>query len=113
MTRIPKVKQCSMTECGFNEKQKCHAAGVQIGDQVGAALVERPGIALQDPKCDTYTRSPGGHFGAGDLIAQVGACKVDTCVHNDHLRCTAEGITVGQHESHADCQTYRARGERG
>lgn len=111
MTRVPKVKQCEMTECGFNDDRKCHAAAIQVGDQVGVAVAERQGVALQDPKCDTFTRHPGGHFGAGDLLAQVGACKADTCTFNDHLRCTAEGITVGHHESHADCQTYRPRSQ--
>ncbi len=110
MTRIPRVSQCEMTECGFNESQKCHAAGIQVGDQVGGAVAERPGVTLQDPKCDTFTRNPGAHFGAGDLIAQVGACMANSCSHNEALRCTADGIQVGRHDTHADCKTYRLRG---
>lgn len=109
MTRVAQVTQCQVTECGFNDGKKCHAAAIQVGDQPGAAVKERPQLGLQDPKCDTYTRNPGAHFGAGDLLAKVGACMVDSCTFNDHLRCTAQGIEVGHHESHADCKTYRPR----
>jgi len=109
MTRVAKVGKCEMTECGFNADLKCHAAAIQVGDEVGTAVKERPGVALQDPKCDTFTRNPGAQFGAGDLIAQVGACKADTCLYNDHLRCTAQSILVAHHDSHADCKTYRLR----
>lgn len=108
MTRIPLVSLCEMTECGFNEHQKCHAAAIMVGDQP-AAVAHRAGVALQDPKCDTFTMKPGAHYGARDLSAQIGACKVDTCHHNADLRCTAEGVTVGHHEAHADCKTYRQR----
>lgn len=107
MTRVAKVNQCEMTECGFNDGQKCHAAAIQVGDQVGSAVTERPRVGLQDPKCDTFTQNPGAHFGAGDLLAQVGACMADTCTYNEALRCTAQGIQVGHHETHADCKTYR------
>ncbi len=109
MTRVAQVKQCEMSECGFNDGQKCHAAAIQVGDQAGAVVGERPRVTLQDPKCDTFTRSPGSHFGAGDLLAKVGACMADSCAYNEHLRCTAPGIAVGHHESHADCKTYRPR----
>lgn len=109
MTRVAQVKLCEVTDCGFNDGRKCHAAAIQVGDQAGSAVTERPPVALQDPKCDTFTRNPGARFGAGDLIAKVGACMADSCSYNDHLRCTAQGIVVGPHESHADCQTYRPR----
>lgn len=109
MTRVAKVSLCEVTDCGFNADRKCHAAAIQVGDDVGTAVKERPGVRLQDPKCDTFTRNPGAQFGAGDLIAQVGACKADTCLYNDHLRCTAQAIHVAPHDSHADCKTYRAR----
>lgn len=113
MTHVAKVNRCEVTECGFNEGKNCHAAAIQVGDQGGSAVVERSKPRLQDPKCDTFTRNLGAHFGAGDLIAQVGACMADSCHYNDALRCTAQGILVGSHESHADCKTYRPRsGER-
>lgn len=109
MTRIPTVTRCDVAECGFNENLNCHAAAIQIGDQLGGAVTERMPVGLQDPKCDTFTRKPGARFGAGDLIAQVGACKADTCTYNEDLRCTAPGIQVGYHDSHADCKTYQPR----
>lgn len=106
MTQIPKVSQCDMTECGFNRERLCHAAGIQVGD---ALVSDRSAGPSQDPRCDTFTVQAGARFGAPDLIAQIGACKVTSCVHNDALRCTAEGITVGHHGSHADCLTYSRR----
>lgn len=108
MTRIPVVKLCDMTECGFNDDQKCHAAGIMVGDPPSFAAA-RSGTALQDPRCDTFTPQPGGHFGARDLSGQVGACMANHCQYNDALRCTAEEIVVGHHESHADCKTFQLR----
>jgi len=40
----------------------------------------------------------------------VGSCKVETCEYNVRLRCTAEAIIVGHHDSHADCKTYHRAG---
>ncbi len=107
MTRVPLVNSCDVSECGFNKGKQCHAAGIQVGDQ--QAVAERPVVALQDPRCDTFTLRPGGHLGATDLRAQVGSCKMETCQHNVDFRCTADAITVGHHASHADCMTYLPR----
>jgi hypothetical protein len=41
-----------------------------------------------------------------DVTGAVGACKVDTCKHNDALECTASGIHVKVHAGHADCVTF-------
>ena len=103
MTQVSKVTACDVTECGFNNKQQCHAAAIQIGDP--------PPALLQDPRCDTFTPAAVAHAGLGaqDWHAGVGACKVGACVHNADFRCTAEGVTVGYHGTHADCQTFRAR----
>lgn len=112
MTRIPLVRLCEMDDCGFNEKKMCHAAAIQVGDQVSPATAP-PHAALQDPRCDTYTVRPGAHMGANDLQALVGSCKVDSCSYNADFRCTAEAIIVshhgGQPEGHADCRTYSPR----
>ena len=106
MTQVPKVSRCEMAECGFNQDMKCHAAAIQVGDPLVAEATKKK---LQDPKCDTFTVLSGRHLGAPDLIAQVGACKADTCTHNVDLRCTAQAIQVGHHQRHADCQTYESR----
>ncbi len=108
MTQIPLVRLCEMNECGFNEAKMCHAAAIQVGDEVGVAP-GRAAVALQDPRCDTFTSRPGGHFGAPDLQAQVGSCKMEICEYNAGRRCTAEAIIVGSHDSHADCKTFHRR----
>ena len=108
MTKVPLVTMCDVQDCGFNLNKKCHAAAIQVGDEP-TALKERPGTQLQDPQCDTFTRRPGAHFGAEDFKGQVGSCKVETCTYNEVHRCNAEGITVGNHSSHADCKTFKPR----
>jgi len=108
MTQIPLVRLCEVSECGFNEANMCHAAAIQVGDEVAVAPAGTQ-VALQDPRCDTYTRRPGAHFGAADLQARVGSCKMESCSHNQSLRCTAEAIIVSHHEDHADCKTYLRR----
>jgi len=108
MTRIPLVRLCEVTDCGFNEANMCHAAAIQVGDQLGTAP-ESTQVAVQDPRCDTYTSRPGAHLGASDLHAQVGSCRMETCRYNEGLRCTAEAIIVSHHDGHADCKTYHRR----
>jgi hypothetical protein len=44
--------------------------------------------------------------GNSESVAGIGACKVSDCEYNKALECSAEGITVGRHEEHADCETY-------
>lgn len=112
MTRIPLVRLCEVTDCGFNEQNMCHAAAIQVGDEVAGA-VATPRVKLQDPRCDTYTRRPGAHLGASDWQGMVGSCKVESCSYNSGFRCTAEAIIVSRHEGqadgHADCKTYNPR----
>lgn len=108
MTQIPLVQLCEVNDCGFNEANTCHAAAIQVGEQVGVAAAG-PKVALQDPRCDTYAHRPGAHLGAADLHARVGSCKVETCSYHQSFRCTAEAIIVNRHEGHADCKTYLRR----
>lgn len=108
MSQIPLVQLCEVNDCGFNEANMCHAAAIQVGEQVGAATAKLK-LALQDPRCDTYTSRPGAHLGAPDLQAQVGSCKVESCTYNESFRCAAEAIIVSRHEGHADCRTYLRR----
>lgn len=58
--------------------------------------------------CDTYYKA-SQKGGDGDVIAGVGACKVENCKYNRSLECAASGINVGVHSGHADCVTFESR----
>lgn len=49
------------------------------------------------------------HKGGLDVVAQVGACQREDCVHNSDLECHAPYITVGCEQENADCLSYSAR----
>jgi len=91
---MPQVLFCSVTECAYNDSEKCHA---------GAITVDGP-----EPLCDTYFKSPrkGGINGTSGT---VGACKNAICVHNDAYECTAQGIKVSLHVAKAECDTFAAK----
>jgi hypothetical protein len=56
--------------------------------------------------CHTFIKY-GAKAGVQDMTGTVGACKMDKCIHNDSLECTASGgIHVARHGVHADCKTY-------
>lgn len=88
----PKVIGCDANECAFNTDSMCHAIAITIGGTV-------------DHKCDTYCeKSKKG--GMMNIISEVGACKVTTCMHNDQMLCSAQSIQVGHVGSEVDCLSY-------
>lgn len=93
---MPKVMECDVTQCAYNEKKKCHALAITIGDG-------------SHPHCDTFCQS--GSMKGGDMTAMagVGACKISECRHNDHLECRASSIRVGHLIDDIDCQTFKPR----
>jgi hypothetical protein len=94
------VQNCSVSECVYNAANGCHAKAITIGD-------------MGNPACDTALclSVPAAGWGATDPrpAAGVGACKVDTCRHNQDYECTAEEISVGHRLALVHCLTYAAR----
>jgi len=89
MTTITAVKECSTTNCAYNN-DGCRAFAITIGGSTAKetcgtfiALDARGGLQVAD-----------GH---------VGACQRLECRHNTDLMCTAEMITVGDA---ANCVSY-------
>ena len=37
---------------------------------------------------------------------QVTVCTARDCLYNENTKCTADGVLVNFHETHADCNTY-------
>ncbi len=94
---MPKVMDCDMAECAFNDDKMCHAMAINIAPSSPC------------PLCGTFM-TYGKKAGVMDMTGSVGACKVDNCRFNDSLECSAaEGIHVGRHENHPDCKTFAAR----
>lgn len=93
---MPKVTQCDVTQCAYNDQKMCHALAITIGH--GA-----------HPHCDTYCLAASAKGGDQSTLAGVGACKVMECRYNDHLECQASSIRVGHLIDDIDCQTFSAR----
>ncbi|MCF7916754.1 MAG: DUF1540 domain-containing protein [Candidatus Omnitrophica bacterium] len=93
--KMPKVTDCEVAECAYNNQQKCHALAITIGDG-------------DCPACDTEINqsSKGGFM---DITGGVGACKVSQCAFNQSLECSADSINVRKHSGHAECNTYKAK----
>ena len=56
--------------------------------------------------CGTFP--PLNAKGGLDVVAQVGACPRQDCVHNADLQCRAPPITVGSTSADGECLSYRA-----
>ena len=93
------VDECVQTDCAYNEEKACHAMAITI-DKADAGHAS----------CGTYLhRENGEQGGSKAMIANVGACKAASCVHNDNLMCTAGDVFVGSKDGEVSCLTYRAR----
>ena len=93
---MPKVMDCSVSNCAYNTSQACHAMAITIGEP------------KSDPVCDTYFESEI-HGGVKDMTAGVGACKSDDCQFNSDFECMASNIRVGYKENQPDCLTFQKR----
>ncbi len=90
--QTPKVIDCSVRDCSYNQNKACHAVAITVGDSNCAM-------------CDTYYHS-SQKGGAMEITGSVGACKEDDCKFNNSLECSAPGIHVANHMGHADCSTF-------
>ncbi|WP_375430666.1 DUF1540 domain-containing protein [uncultured Friedmanniella sp.] len=90
MLEMPQVSDCTATACAYNH-DGCHAFAVNI-DSAAA--------------CGTFLSL--NEKGGLDVVAQVGACQRQDCVHNASLECHAPSISVGFTAANADCLSYQA-----
>ena len=92
---MPRVQECVVAACAYNQAGDCHAFAITIG-------------STDHAHCHTFVES---HVqgGLGTLIAQVGACQRSDCLHNEQLECHAPSIRVGPDNDMADCMTYASR----
>jgi hypothetical protein len=92
--KMPKVMDCSVSDCAYNAEKACHAMAITIGDNPN------------QPVCDTFFKS-SAHGGVKDMTAGVGACKTADCSFNKDFECTASNIHVGMKGGEPDCLTYK------
>ncbi len=92
---MPEIEECEAEDCSFNANGNCHAIAINVG-----------GIGDECPSCDTYINVVD-KGGIQNVIAGVGACKVQDCTHNKMLECTAKSVSIKLHAQHADCATYK------
>lgn len=90
MLEMPHVTDCTATSCAYNH-DGCHAFAVNID---------------ADHSCGTFLSL--NEKGGLDVVAQVGACQRQDCVHNTDLECHASSISVGATTADADCLSYQA-----
>jgi hypothetical protein len=88
------VKQCKVSECGYNRDKACHALAITIGSS-------------DNPICGAYFKSSTQT--STEQIAGVGSCKVSSCFHNADFECHAEGIAVDKTGGNAVCTTFSRR----
>ena len=87
---MPAVSECTVTGCSYNH-DGCHAYAVNINSSAD---------------CGTFLSL--NQKGGLDVVAQVGACQRQDCVHNEDLECRAPSITVGSTTADASCLSYQA-----
>lgn len=91
---IPEVKNCSVTDCFYNQDQKCNAHGITVGSP--------------EPLCETYMSSNQHTNKRGE--GAVGACHIINCEYNNGMYCHACGdITIAKQGEKAMCMTFEPR----
>lgn len=93
---MPKVSDCSVTDCAYNKAKECHALAITVGEDP------------DEPVCDTFFAS-STHGGIKEAAAGVGACKAADCQYNEDYECTAAAIQVGYQGDQPDCLTFEIR----
>ena len=83
MADMPRILDCSVTDCSYNKEKNCGAAAITVGYSTSCTTFIPLTVKGCLAKADTF----------------VGACQA--------LECTAASISVGA--GTADCLSYEAR----
>lgn len=93
---LPTVTECTVAGCSYNDHSACHAGAVTIT------------ATSSDAMCGTFI--PLTHKGGlPTVLAHVGACQREDCIHNMALECHAPSVRVGSGRDLADCLTFSPR----
>ena len=92
---VSKVRKCGITGCVYNVDNTCLAGAITVSDE-------------NCPRCDTFIGFSGSsNFQESGQIAEVGACKVSSCVYNSCMNCQAVEIVVDRREDEPRCVTFQ------
>jgi hypothetical protein len=87
---VSDVSRCSVESCIFNTEGMCHTVAINVGGP--------------EPLCDTFM-SGNRKGGIKNLLAKIGACKVDMCLYNENYECGAKSVSVEMMGNKAVCST--------
>jgi hypothetical protein len=93
---MPVITECKAEECAYNRNRLCHARAITIGDG-------------KHPACDTYfctSHSSEQHIMNKNIIAGIGACKVQSCQYNVDYECFGENISIAHNNGRIACMNY-------
>lgn len=90
---MPRVSECTVSGCSYNDHDGCHAFAVTVG---------------QDTNCATFIPLDV-KGGLSKVVSQVGACQRTTCIHNEGLECAATSVRMGAGAEAATCLSYEER----
>ena len=94
MAQVATVNQCTVASCVFNSNDQCHALAITIDEPSPA-------------NCETYKPRSGSETGGIETqVANIGACKATSCVHNKDLMCHAEKVKISMKDDQVSCMTY-------
>ncbi|MHB9038372.1 MAG: DUF1540 domain-containing protein [Armatimonadota bacterium] len=91
---VPEVNKCSVNQCFYNLNNECCAHSILVGSD--------------EPICETYVPSQQQINRHGQ--AEVGACHIGKCAHNNDMNCHAcSDIEVVLSNNQAWCNTFEPR----
>ncbi len=93
------IVNCKVTDCIYNDNQKCTSAGIHIGGREATDAVQT--------KCDTFsTKTNIFKSMSGDHTNKTAIdCKSVECKHNDNCKCNLDAISVSCTCSACSCNS--------
>ena len=93
------VVNCKVTDCIYNDNNKCTSAGIHIGGKDAKDAVET--------KCDTFTTRANAFTNmSGDHTNKTAIdCKSVECKYNDNYKCNLDAISVSCTCSSCSCSS--------
>ena len=91
---FPTIINCNAGKCIYNYSGQCRTMAINVGGP--------------EPLCDTFSAN-GKKGGFRDIVAKVGACKVEECTHNRSFECSAAGVDVVFVGDLAECATFQTQ----
>ena len=95
MMQMPKITECQVKQCAYNNNSQCHALAVTVGGGL-------------DHVCDTFFEY-SGQGGDPNTTGSVGACRCTNCSNNQSLECQASEISVGWKGTDPNCLAFRPK----